>query len=256
MTDKPRHPGLLADLRPKPQPSYAGSVVFIFGRLADAPLQYLFFSKEWADAVLNALGLRGSNTNVLVRGGSLAPIPTALIATYAIGGLRHTYHTLFTASFNFPPSAAIPVALLNCILDTINTLFAVNALVSSPNLVNFGWKQYTGLGLFVLGIAMEIISEEGRKRFKRDRRNEGKVVDTRLWSFVRHPNYLGYTLWRAGISLTTGSLTATALLTSFQVWVFYTQSVPELAGWMARKYGARWAEHTRKVPYALIPGVW
>ncbi|KAJ6595535.1 hypothetical protein DFH09DRAFT_1305341 [Mycena vulgaris] len=60
---------------------------------------------------------------------------------------------------------------------------------------------------------METIAEGSRKKFKKDLKNKGKIDDTGLWSFVRHPNYLGYTFWRTGITLATGSLGATVALT-------------------------------------------
>lgn len=87
--------------------------------------------------------------------------------------------------------------LYNLFVDTFNTFSAVRALTASGPVVadNFiealGWKQWTGIGLFVVGILIETLCEESRKRFKADPANKGKIDDTGLWSIVRHPNYAG-----------------------------------------------------------------
>ncbi|KAJ7607390.1 hypothetical protein FB45DRAFT_948196 [Roridomyces roridus] len=264
LNSKPRASGLLADLRDKPPTSSAGTAVFALGRIADAPLQYLMFSEGWAVKALTSVGLRASN--ILVRAGpgvgGLGPIPTLLVGMYSVASLRHAYYALCTKTYNYPPSTSLSVVTFSSATNTVTTLLAVHALTSSPYpiLGSFtdciGWKQWVGVGLFSVGIVMELVAEEGRKAFKKNPKNVGKVYDQGLWSLVRHPNYLGFNLWRAGIALATGSLAATAILSALQLSVFYTTSIPELSDWMARKYGSQWTEYTQRVQYALIPGLW
>ncbi|KAJ7153514.1 hypothetical protein C8R43DRAFT_1235475 [Mycena crocata] len=258
-------PGYLTDLRGTPvgKDSVPGVALFAVGRISDAPLQYLMFSQGWAVKSLAAVGLRASN--LLISSGpgvaGLGPIPTLLTGMYAVAGLRHGYWILSTNNYNWPAGSALGVVLYNNVLSTINTLVAVNALTSArlPIFGSFteciGWKQWAGLALFSAGIAMEIIAEESRKRFKKDLKNTGKIDDTGLWSFVRHPNYLGYTLWRAGITLTTGSLAATGVLTVFQIIGFYFGGIPEITSYMSEKYGKQWYDYTKRVPSAIIPGI-
>ncbi|KAJ7146125.1 hypothetical protein C8R44DRAFT_756646 [Mycena epipterygia] len=244
-------------------PEAPGTAAFVLGRLADAPLQYLMFTEGWAVKALAAVGLRASNLLVSAGPGvaGLGPVPTLLTGMYAVAGLRHGYWVLFTNSYNWPTDAALQVVLYNTTLNTINTLIAVNALTSAPYpiLGSFadcvGWKQWAGLALFTIGISMEMIAEESRKQFKKDPKNKGKIDDTGLWSFVRHPNYLGYTLWRAGITLATGSLTATAVVSAFQIFIFNATGIPDITSWMSNKYGKQWSDYTKRVPYALIPGI-
>jgi hypothetical protein len=47
-----------------------------------------------------------------------------------------------------------------------------------------GWKQYAGIALFTLGIGLEIVPEETRKRFKAKPENKGKVDSTGGWRYV------------------------------------------------------------------------
>ena len=50
--------------------------------------------------------------------------------------------------------------------------------------------------------------------------------------FSRHPNYLGYTLWRTGASLATGSIPAAVISLLWQVNSF-AGSIPDLTQYMA-----------------------
>lgn len=48
-----------------------------------------------------------------------------------------------------------------------------------------------GLLLFVVGFAFEAIGDYQLQRFRRVPDNRGKVLDTGLWRYTRHPNYFG-----------------------------------------------------------------
>jgi steroid 5-alpha reductase family enzyme len=48
-----------------------------------------------------------------------------------------------------------------------------------------------GAALAIIGIAFETIGDGQLVRFKADTANQGRVLDTGLWRFTRHPNYFG-----------------------------------------------------------------
>ena len=54
-----------------------------------------------------------------------------------------------------------------------------------------GWIGWIGAGLAVVGIAFESIGDAQLSAFRRDPANKGKVLDTGLWRYTRHPNYFG-----------------------------------------------------------------
>jgi steroid 5-alpha reductase family enzyme len=54
-----------------------------------------------------------------------------------------------------------------------------------------GWLGWAGAGLAVVGIAFESIGDAQLSAFKRDPKNRGKVLDSGLWRYTRHPNYFG-----------------------------------------------------------------
>ena len=51
--------------------------------------------------------------------------------------------------------------------------------------------SYVGVALFLVGIFFEWVGDWQLQRFKSDPSNEGKVLDTGLWRYTRHPNYFG-----------------------------------------------------------------
>ncbi|KAF8182249.1 hypothetical protein K438DRAFT_1975775 [Mycena galopus ATCC 62051] len=249
--------------RENPNISIPGAAIFALGRLADAPLQYTIFTRGLPVTGLAAVGLRANNALVTAGPGiaGLGTVPTLLTGMYAIAGIRHAYWSVFTSSNYCSTGSSLQVVFYNTAVNIVNTLVAVHALTSPPNSVlgNFtdfiGWKQWAGLTIFAIGISMEMIAENSRKQFKKDLKNKGKIDDTGLWSIVRHPNYLGYLLWRIGITLTTGSLVATAALASLQLGIFCFGGIPDISHYMATKYDVQWKDYKKRVPFALFPGI-
>jgi len=64
-----------------------------------------------------------------------------------------------------------------------------------------GWIGWTGAVMAVIGIGFESIGDAQLKAFKDDPKNKGKVLDTGLWRYTRHPNYFGDALVWWGLYL-------------------------------------------------------
>ncbi len=63
------------------------------------------------------------------------------------------------------------------------------AAVASPA----GWQPWdaAGLGLVVLGLGFEAVGDAQLAAFKADPASRGRVLDSGLWRYTRHPNYFG-----------------------------------------------------------------
>ncbi len=48
-----------------------------------------------------------------------------------------------------------------------------------------------GLYIFTIGLMTETIADLQKYRFNNQPKNKGKWIDTGLWKYSRHPNYLG-----------------------------------------------------------------
>jgi len=53
------------------------------------------------------------------------------------------------------------------------------------------WKDLLGLLLFALGFFFEAVGDWQLTRFKRDPAHRGRIIETGLWRYTRHPNYFG-----------------------------------------------------------------
>ena len=59
-----------------------------------------------------------------------------------------------------------------------------------------GWLDLSGAALWLVGIVFEAGGDWQLARFKADPANRGKVLDTGLWRYTRHPNYFGdFCVW-------------------------------------------------------------
>ena len=68
-----------------------------------------------------------------------------------------------------------------------------------------------GLLLFVTGFAFEAVGDGQLQRFRSDPANRGKVLDSGLWRYTRHPNYFGDALLWWGVYLIAASAPGGAL---------------------------------------------
>ena len=130
-----------------------------------------------------------------------------------------------------------------------------NAIVSLPSWV---------LSNPVVAIGGESLADQQMKAFRQDPANRGKVCDTGLWAWSRHPNYLfewlGWFAYPAmALSLSgypEGWLSLLAPLVMFGVLRFGT-GVPPLEAHMERSRGEAFRAYQARVPvfFPRFPGV-
>ena len=85
------------------------------------------------------------------------------------------------------------VFLLQGVLAAIVSLPLLAAL-ASPHPLNP--LDAVGAAMVVFGLAFETIGDWQLARFKGDPANRGKVMDSGLWRYTRHPNYFGeFCVW-------------------------------------------------------------
>ena len=100
------------------------------------------------------------------------------------------------------------VFLLQPVIAWVVSLPIYFAIVSLPT-ASLTIIDYLGIALFVVGLVFEGVGDEQLRRFREDRKNKGKVLDSGLWRYTRHPNYFGECVlwWGFGlIGLATGGV--------------------------------------------------
>jgi steroid 5-alpha reductase family enzyme len=64
-----------------------------------------------------------------------------------------------------------------------------------------GWLTWVGVLVWVVGMLFETVGDWQLTRFRNDPESRGRVLDTGLWRYTRHPNYFGDACAWWGISL-------------------------------------------------------
>ena len=61
---------------------------------------------------------------------------------------------------------------------------------------NLNVLDYIGIIIWIIGFVFESVGDYQLAQFKKDPKNNGKVLDSGLWRYTRHPNYFGdATVW-------------------------------------------------------------
>lgn len=132
--------------------------------------------------------------------------------------------------------------------------------ITSSQRVAFDWLAVVGLVLWAVGFAFEVVADLQKSRFKADPANEGRFINTGLWSKSRHPNYFGEIVLWIGVAL--------IALPTFQGWqwiaiispLFVTLLLTRVSGvpMLEKKADGKWGgqadyeEYKRTTP-VLIP---
>jgi len=117
-----------------------------------------------------------------------------------------------------------------------------------------------GLSVWILGFGIEAIADKQKTVFNTEPNNQGKWIDSGLWSYSRHPNYLGeILLWTGiaffGISCFTG-LESVAWVSPIFIYLLLTKvsGIPILDKRALEKWGddPEYQKYRENTP-ALIP---
>ncbi|KAI9982125.1 hypothetical protein PInf_008016 [Phytophthora infestans] len=83
---------------------------------------------------------------------------------------------------------SLPVVLANSCGDQVNGSFG-----KAPDIV--------GCVLWAIGIVIEVAADASKSAFHDDPKNKGKVLQSGVWKYSRHPNYFGEILCWVGVTI-------------------------------------------------------
>lgn len=111
---------------------------------------------------------------------------------------------------------------------------------------------WAGLALYAVGIFFEWTGDWQLAQFKADPANKGRILDTGLWRYTRHPNYFGDACAWWGIWLVTASVGWEWALYTVAGPIFLTFTLTKWSGaalleaGMKKKRGDAYADYVRR----------
>jgi len=95
---------------------------------------------------------------------------------------------------NFPAKSLVTIFWLQALLLWIIS-WPVQAVFNGASMP-LGFWDSVGIALAVFGIVFEAVADRQLTAFRADPANTGKVLNTGVWAWSRHPNYFGdFSLW-------------------------------------------------------------
>jgi steroid 5-alpha reductase family enzyme len=91
----------------------------------------------------------------------------------------------------FAQAALTKVFGPQAVLLYITCLPAQLGVLASAAPASLGPLALAGAGLWLLGMTFEVVGDAQLKAFRGDPASKGKVLNTGLWRYTRHPNYFG-----------------------------------------------------------------
>ncbi len=93
----------------------------------------------------------------------------------------------------FLPRTYLQVFLLQGLLMLVVVMPAVVAIIFGGKIT---WLDYVGLTIWTIGFFFETVGDYQLSQFIKNPENKGKILQTGLWKYTRHPNYFGeVTMW-------------------------------------------------------------
>jgi len=131
------------------------------------------------------------------------------------------------------------------------TMAAPLAAITSATKVPLGFAAYLGICLWVAGFAIEVIADRQKTAFRSDPANRESFISKGLWSWSRHPNYLGELVLWLGLAIIAlpalqGWQLATLISPLFVLLLLTRVSGVPL---LEKKADARWGDDPRYQAY-------
>lgn len=135
-------------------------------------------------------------------------------------------------------------------------LLLVPVLVAATSPRPLGWIDAVAVTIAIAAFAGEGIADRQLQAFRSDPRNHGRVCDTGLWAWSRHPNYVFEWLhWWAYPLLALGAPWAVLTLIgpAFMYWLLvHVSGIPPLEAQMLRSRGEAYRAYQQRVN-AFLP---
>lgn len=91
----------------------------------------------------------------------------------------------------YQPSFAIKSLAIIFVFQAVLAWIVSLPLLAAMTANHLGWLDIAGLLLWTIGMVFESVADMQLSKFKANPDNNGRVLNTGLWRYSRHPNYFG-----------------------------------------------------------------
>lgn len=142
------------------------------------------------------------------------------------------------------------------------TLSCALAAVTASRTAPLDWTTVVGAAIWGFGLVIEVAADRQKQRFRAAPQNADAFIDTGLWAYCRHPNYLGEILLWTGIAVVAlpalHGWSHLTLVSPVFVWALLVRisGVPMLEARADRKWGGEpvYQAYKTRTP-VLVPSV-
>ena len=133
----------------------------------------------------------GPRTGLVLTLVSLWAIRLSTYITWRNHGEDEDYRYQKIRANNSPGFAFKSLYIVFGLQGALAWIISLPLLASMTGQTQVGILDYLGIVVFSIGFLFEAIGDYQLSRFKRQKANAGKVLDSGLWKYTRHPNYFG-----------------------------------------------------------------
>jgi len=138
-------------------------------------------------------------------------------------------------------------------------MLPVSYLLGRDGAPGFGPWAIAGLAIWLVGLAIETVSDAQKSAFKGMEKNRGRFISSGLWRYSRHPNYFGemlvwWGLFVYAVPFLDGAAFAVAIGPAFlTLLLLFVSGIPPLERSAEARYGAdpAYREYRRRTSILL-----
>lgn len=192
------------------------AIILILWRISVRIRDVSFIDAFWAFGMVLLAWVSWASAGASARGNLLLALTTLwgmrlaihLFARWRREGEDRRYkmilgHAMEKRGWSWNTAALIMAWMMQMPLLFLTSLPAQIGIIVSGESAGIGGQSagigalaWTGAVIAIIGIAFETIGDAQLQAFKSNPDNHGKVLDSGLWRYTRHPNYFGdFTAW-------------------------------------------------------------
>ncbi len=163
-----------------------------------------------------------------------------------LGWTRHTAMAKLDDSLTAAQRQLLPFVMTNA----AGWLYCLPAYFAARRVGPLSWVDVLGVATYLVGLVVHFVADLRKKRFKERAENTGRILDTGLWAWSRHPNYFGDVVIYVGWAVFAANPWAW-LSPATNMLQYAFDAIPKSEAWAQRRYGDAWTVYCKRTSIFL-----